>query len=460
MVANLDKRPTDNRPGIEVHNRVRLTTENLESSQVLLHIELESQEMERALEASYKRLANRIQVPGFRRGKVPRAILERFLGKETMLKEAEEHAVTEFYNRAIEEHHIEVIDQPKIEVLHNDPTIAFRATVAVRPSIELGDYKHIRLKREEVTVEEAEVDKALEQLRLQQAPWEPVERPVALGDLVTMDVQGTLDGKSVLNETGLQYPVIQGSPVPIPGFAEKLEGLEKGAEATFSISLPQDYDNRQLAGQTIEFKVKVGEIKQKRLPNLDDEFAKSIGAGLDTLDQLRERLRTNLKARAEAEARARYEEQVIQAAMDLARLDVPEVLIEQETDAMLSEQASRFRGGQKGLDEYLANIGKTNEEMKQELHPQARRRVVRTLVLDKIAQAEGVAVSPEEVQAEIGALAQQAGERANQIRRAFESHQSRHSLEHVLLTRKTVQRLVEIASATEDQMPAAETPRT
>ncbi|MBI4294834.1 MAG: trigger factor [Chloroflexi bacterium] len=436
---------------------MRLTTENQENSRVLLHIELEADEMERALDDSYKRLARRVQVPGFRRGKVPRDILERFLGKETLLKEAEELAVTQFYNRAIEEQHIEAIAQPKIEVLHNEP-LAFRATVPVRPDVDPGDYKHVRLKQEEVTVGEAEVEKALEQLRLQQAPWEPAERPVAPGDLVTIDVQGTLDQKSVLDEKGLQYPVFQGSPMPVPGFAEKLQGLEKGTETAFAITMPQDYKNPQLAGQTIEFKVKVEEIKQKRLPELDDEFARSLGGGFDNLPQLKERLLSNLKARAEAEAMTRYEEQVVQTVTSLAKLDVPEVLVDREIDAMLNEQVSRFRGGQKSLEAYLAAIGKTDEEIRQEARPHARHRVVRALVLDKIAQVEDIKVSPEEVQAEIDGLAQQAGERADQLRRAFQSHQSRHSVEHAILTRKTVRRLAEIASAVADQTPAAESP--
>lgn len=445
---------------------MRLTKEKLDNSQVLLHIELEPPEMDKALEDSYKKIARQVQVPGFRKGKVPREILERFVGKEALLKEAEEHAVTEYYNKAIEENHIEAIAQPKIEVLHSDPVVAFRATVAVRPEVELGDYRSIRLKREEVTVSDVDVDNALEELRLQQAPWEPAERPVAFGDMVIMDAQATVEGDSVMNETAVQYPVVQGSVVPVPGFAENLQGVEKGVEKTFSISLPLDYANRHLAGKTMEFKVKVAEVKQKRIPNLDDEFAKSIGEGFDTLAQLREKVLSNLKVRADIEARARYEEQVVQAAIDQARMDLPDVMVDRETEAIISEQANRFRGGQKGLDEYLANVGKTNDQLKEEMRPEARRRVVRALVLDKIAEAEAINVSDEEVQAEVEALAKQAADRADQVRRAFESHQSRHSLEHAMLNRKTISRLVEMASAEQptpapvEQVPATETPKT
>jgi trigger factor len=427
---------------------VKVSTERIENSQVVLNIEVEPEEVESSLELAYRRLVKNTAIPGFRKGKAPRALLERFVGKEALLDDALEHLVPEVYNQAIEEQGIEVIAQPQIEVTQTDPVI-FKATVAIRPSIELGDYRQIRLAPEPVVVAEGEVAAAMEQLRYQQAPWVPAERPVQFGDLVTIDVEGSVDGEMVVNEKGTEYHVLQDLPVPVPGFAGELSGMEREQEKEFALSFPAEHQVKDLAGREYRFKVKVSEIKEKRLPELDDEFAKATGRGYDSLDSLREQVATDLKARAEARARKELEAKAVEAAVEQAQVEFPPILVEEEIDRMLSEQAGQFRQGRQGMEEYLRNIGKTSDELREESRPEATRLVTHSLVLGKLAEEEKVEVSPAEVDADVEAMVRGAGERGEELRRLFASPTARQSIERALLTRKTVQRLIEITSTPE-----------
>jgi len=433
---------------------VKVSTERIENSQVVLNIEVEPEEVENSLELAYRRLVKNTAIPGFRKGKAPRALLERFIGKEALLDDALEHLVPEVYNQAIEEQGIEVIAQPQIEVTQTDPVI-FKATVAIRPAIELGDYRQIRLAQETVVVAEDEVAAAMEQLRYQQAPWVPAERPVQFGDLVTIDVEGSLDGEMILNEKGTEYQVLQNLPMPVPGFAEELSGMEGGEEKEFSLSFPAEHQVKELAGKEYRFKVNASEIKEKKLPELDDEFAKSTGRGYDTLDSLREQVAADLKARAEARARKELEKKAVEAAVEKARLEFPSILVEEEIDRMLSDQAGQFRGGRQGMEEYLRNMGKTSDELREELRPEATRRVTHSLVLSKLAEEEKIEVSPAEVDADVETMVRGAGERGEELRRLFASAPARQSIERTLLTRKTVQRLIEISSTPEGAGEAA-----
>lgn len=433
---------------------MKVSTERIENSQVVLNIEVEPEEVESSLELAYRRLVKNTAIPGFRKGKAPRALLERFIGKEALLDDALEHLVPEVYAQAIEEQGIEVIAQPQIEVTQTDPVI-FKATVAIRPSIELGDYRQIRLSQETVVVADDEVAAAMEQLRYQQAPWVPAERPVQFGDLVTIDVEGSLDGEMILNEKGTEYHVLQNLPMPVPGFAEELSGMERGREKEFSLSFPAEHQVKELAGKEYRFKVNASEIKEKKLPELDDEFAKSTGRGYDTLDSLREQVAADLKARAEARARKELEEKAVEAAVEKARLEFPPILVEEEIDHMLSDQAGQFRGGRQGMEEYLRNMGKTSDELREELRPEATRRVTHSLVLSKLAEEEKIEVSPAEVDADVETMVRGAGEKGEELRRLFASAPARQSIERALLTRKTVQRLIEISSTPEGAGEAA-----
>lgn len=425
---------------------MKVSSERIENSQVVLKVEAEPEEVERSLEEAYRHLVKRADVPGFRRGKAPRAMLERYLGKEALLGEAVERLVPQLYSRAVEEQGIDAIAQPEIEITQTDPVI-FKATVPLRPTVELGNYREIRVDPEPVEVAEEEMEKAIEQVRYQHAPWQPVERPIQFGDLVTIDVKGSLEDGSLLDRKDLQYQVLKALPFPVPGFSEQLEGLDKGEEKEFTISFPADYEISHLAGKEYLFRVVVSEIKEKKLPEVNDEFAKSVGEGFEDLESLRQRIASALKALAEEKERRRFEEKVIDAVVELSKVDFPPVLVEREIDRLIRETEA-------SLEEGIRSRGRSEEELREELRPLATRRATIYLVLGKVAEEERIEVAEAEIEEEVEAIAQSAGERGEEIRRMFNSTTARPSLKEALLTRKTVKRLMEIASGEEPEIIA------
>ncbi len=253
---------------------MKVSSEKIEGSQVVLNVEVEEQEMEEAVEKAYHRLGAKAAVPGFRKGKAPRDMLERYYGTEAFVEDAAEHLLPEVYDRAIQENGVDVIGQPQIDVVQVNP-LSFKATVPVRPTTELGDYHEISLEREEVTVEDEEVEATLERLHHMQTPWEPVERPAKSGDLLAVDVKGTVEERVVIDEKEAPYLLTADPENALPGFSEQLEGAEKGEERAFSLTLPEN--RGELSGKECTFTVVVSEIKAKNLAELDDEFVKSLG---------------------------------------------------------------------------------------------------------------------------------------------------------------------------------------
>jgi len=429
---------------------MKVSNQSTENSQAILHIEAEPQEMEESLNKAYHHLVKGIDIPGFRKGKAPRHVLERYVGKEEFQREALEHLIPQLCNQVIEEQKMEVIAQPQIEILQVDPVV-FKSTFPLRPQVELGDYQHIRLAPEPAAVTEEEINSVMEQLRERRAVWAPVEHPVSFEDLVTIDIEERSEGNSINSYQGRQFPVIKDSPIPLPGFAEYLVGMEKGEEREFSLSYPDNYELKELAGKQYNFKVKLIEVKEKHLPELNDEFAKSLGQGIETLDALRESTATSLTNVAEERARRDFEQKVIEAVVDLAKVEFPPILVEQEIDRLLSERDRMFRR-QGGLESYLKTINKTEEEVREQLRPRATERVIQSLVLGKVAEEEKIEVSPAEIDVEIEKMIGSTEENAEELHKIFTTQQGRHWVEERLIIEKTVQRLVEIATgnATED----------
>lgn len=423
---------------------MKVSSERIENSQVVLQVEAEPEEVERSLEEAYRHLVKRADVPGFRRGKAPRAMLERYLGKEALLDEAVEHLVPQLYSRAIEEQGIDAIAQPEIEITQTDPVV-FKATVPLRPTVELGNYREIRVDPEPVEVAEEEMEKAIEQIRYEHAPWQPAERPIQFGDLVTIDVKGSSEDSSFLDSKDLQYQVIKDMPLPVPGFSEQLEGLQKGEEKEFTISFPADHEISQFAGKEYLFSVVVSEIKEKKLPEVDDEFAKSVGEGFEDLESLRQRIASALDAMAEEKERRRFEEKVIEAVVELSKVDFPPVSVEREIDRLIRETEA-------SLEERIRSSGKSEEELREELRPLATRRATIYLVLRKVAEEEEIEVAEAEIEEEMEAIAKSAGEKGEEIRKMLNSAVARQSLEEALRTKKTVKRLMEIASGEEPEI--------
>ncbi len=434
---------------------MKVTREKVEDAQAYLSIELEPAEVEASLEKSYHRLVKRTRIPGFRKGKAPRAILERYIGRAGLLDEALNELVPETYQKAIKEQSIEAIAQPHIEITQTDPVV-FKATVPLRPTVKLGDYQQIQVTPPSAKLAKDKVSAVMEQLRHQQATWEPAERPVQFTDLVVLDVESNVDGEPFINQKGVQYQVEPDVSVPVPGFAEQLPGMKIGGEKAFQLQLPSDYSRAELAGKEASFKVTVSEIKQEKLPPLDDELAKAVDPDCSTLGALREKVSTELKARAEEKARADFEEQVIQAVVDGAEVGFPPVLVEMEVARLFRESSQRLQMAGQGLEEYLNRINKTEVELREELRPLATKRVKVSLVLDKFAEAEKIVVGAAEIDAEVAdMLKSAAGDKQDELREFMNTPQARQSIEQSLITRKTIERLMVIAKGATEAAKAS-----
>ncbi len=433
---------------------MKVSTERLPESQVVLQIEVEDERLEQAMASAYRRLAAKVKIPGFRPGKVPRAILERHLGEHAILHEAIERLLPQVYREALEQEALDPIDQAEYELVTEQPFVA-KFTVPVRPSVDLGDYTSLRVPREPVVVEPERVQEGLEALHHRYATLEPVTRPVRWGDIVRADVQGTVDGAVIVQENDAEFQLLEDRTISLPGFAEALIGREKGAEFEFEVDVSEDAADERVRGRQAHYQVRVMEVKEEILPELDDDFARQVGEGFPSLAALRSRIEEDLRRALENEAEHRYHDRILEALVERVQLEYPPVLVERETERLLREQSDasqspRSRPGRSShdeLDRYLQQTGKSEEDLRAELRPLAEDRVRRSIVLAQVLEAENIQVTDAEVEAEISRLSSGAGGQADEVRRLFSSESAKESLRRSLMTKKTLERLVQIASA-------------
>ncbi|MCE2464876.1 MAG: trigger factor [Dehalococcoidia bacterium] len=427
---------------------MKVTKDESAVRQVTLTVALDSEDLEPFLDRAFRRNRNRVSIPGFRPGKAPRRIVETFLGREALVRDSLDYIVQESLDKAISDEGLDIFGQPDVEVVDVDP-VSFKATVPLEPVIQLGDLHQIDVAREPVEITEEQVGKVLESLRYNAAPWEPAERPVQFGDLVTLDVEGTIAGRQVANDQGVDFLPAQDNPYPFPGFSVYLEGLAEGQSKQFTLKVPEDYQDDSIAGEDCTFDVKVLQIKTKNLPDLDDEFAKGIEEGYESLEALKVSVRENLTEEATRYAEREFQESTLEKVISEASIEISDTTTEREIDHILEEQARGQQGSDASVEDYLANLGKSREESREELRTSAVERLSRFLVIRKLAQDENLEVDPEEVDSEIDRMATGAGAGSEAILRAFSSEDARSSIRTVLLTRKVLERLTQIVEGTE-----------
>lgn len=428
---------------------MKVTREKTEDRQAFLTVEMESTELEEALERAYHRLVKKTDIPGFRRGKAPRAMLESYIGRESLLKEALNSLIPDACDNAIKEQEIKALTHPNVEIIQTEPLV-FKVVVPLLPEIRLGDYRQIRMSPEPVDVTEDNINSVVDRIRHEQANWEPVERPVEFNDMVVIDIDGVADDKALINRKGTEYHVRKDQNLPLPGFAEQIVGMKRDEEKEFQLHIPEDFPKKEVADKQAIFKIKVNEIKQEKLPELNDDFARGVDEGFESMDKLREFISDGLKKTAEERAESEMRERIIQMAVDQAETEFPPLLVEVEIDKLLEQQLRRWQASGRDLDEYLSNINKTEQQLRDELRPAATKRVVRSLVLGKISQEEHVKVDKSEVDVEIdNMLKDTAPERVDDLKKFLNTPESRRSIMDVLVGRKTVERLADIASGQE-----------
>lgn len=443
--------------------KLKVTAERLPESQVELSVEVEAEAVARAMDRAYRRLVNRINVPGFRRGKAPRQIVERMVGRETLWQEGVEELVPNVYKEAVQQAQIQPIDEPQIDIVQQEPLV-LKFVVPVRPTVELANYRNIRIPKVEVGVTDADVAAALEQLREQYAEWVVVHRPAEPGDMVRVDVEGwvgaapllysvtgetlvrSAESETIVDRKDVKFWVSPENRFPAPGFAEHLVGVVAGQVKEFTLTLPADFRQPEYANRSAAFRVTVHDVEERRLPALDDEFAKKVG-DFESFDALRDDVRKKLQERLELEAARQLEDVVVRTVVDESKVELPPSLVAQEVDRLMERLTDRLKVENMSLDQYLKAINKSEGQLRDELRDDAVRNLKTTLVLDAVADSEGIKVSEGEVQGQIDRVSESLGDEAGQETvRLLSSPEGRLNIAFDLRTRKVIERLVALAT--------------
>ena len=381
--------------------------ENLEKNMAKLTIEVSADDLEKALQAAYLKEKNKISVPGFRKGKVPRAMIEKMYGPEIFYDDAANRLIPDAYAEAADESKLEIASQPKIDVvqLEKGKPFIFTAEVAVKPEVTLGEYKGLEVEKTDTAVTDEEVDAQVEKERDSNARTITVEdRPVQKGDQTIIDFEGFVDGVAFEGGKGEDYPLTIGSDAFIPGFEDQLIGAEKGAEVEVKVQFPAEYHAENLAGKPAVFKVTVKEIKAKELPALDDDFAQDVSE-FNTLEEYKADVRKKLEEKKEAAAKEAKEEAAIAKAIENAQMDIPEAMIDTQTRQMMDEFASRLQQQGLALQQYYQFTGMDNDKLAEQMKPNALKRIQTRLVLEAVVKAEDIKATEEEYKAEVEKMA-------------------------------------------------------
>lgn len=385
-----------------------LQVEKLEHNMAKLTIEVPAEDVEKALQAAYLKERKRISLPGFRKGKVPRQMIEKMYGPEVFYDDAANHMISEAYGKAYDECELEIVSQPKVEVtqLEKGKPFIFTAEVAVKPEVTLGEYKGLKVDKVSVEVTDEEVDAEIEKERERNARTvEVTDRAVQDKDEVTLDFEGFVDGEAFEGGKGEDYPLTIGSGAFIPGFEDQLIGAEIGKEMEVKVTFPEEYQAKELAGKEAVFKCTVKAIKAKELPELDDEFASDVSEEGETMDEYKAEVRGKIKERKEREAKEKKENQTVEQAVANAEIDLPEPMVDLQARQMADDFARRIMQQGMSLEQYFQFTGLSEEKMMEELKPQAEKRIRTRLVLEAIVAAENIEVSDERLEEELKKMA-------------------------------------------------------
>ncbi len=437
---------------------MKVTTSELPPRQIALDIEIEQERLDRAMDEAFRRLAGRVNVPGFRKGKAPRSLVERVVGRETVVEDALDHLVPQAVSDAIQEQKLEPYDRPRVESIEFEP-LRVRAVVPLEPKVNLGDYKSLSVPREAVQIDDAQVSSVIDRLRESYAQWVPVERPAAAGDRVGLDVKGETvdDNRAVVDSQDAEYVIDPEAPQPAPGFAETIQGMQAGDEKTFTLAFADDYHNKDLAGKPVVFSVKLHDVKEKQLPELDDTFAQQVGEYADAA-ALRTAIQTQLRDREEERVRQQVEEAALDRLVEISDVQVAPQVIAHQAEHLADSFAKTVEQQGLKLDQYLRLTGKDEKTFRDEVTTEAEKRVRRSLALDAFAEAERIAVDPSEVEEEIrkASAANSEAETAQTLAQA--NPQTRARVEGLLRERKALATLLDLtASAGEVSKPAGKT---
>lgn len=426
--------------------------ERLEGNEVALEIEVGPEKVEEALQRAYRKVVNRVNIPGFRRGKAPRPVVEAFVGKEALYEEALEEVIPEAYNEAVEETRIEPVSQPKIDVvqMEDGKSLIFKANVVVKPEPKLGQLTGITVKVPKIKVTDQDVEERLEVMRNRYARLDKVEdsEPAAMGDVLTIDFTGYIGDEPFPGGSGQDYSLELGSGTFIPGFEEQLVGMKAGEGKSITVTFPEDYHAEDMRGVEARFEVKVKEIKRRVLSPLNDEFAKDVSE-FETLEELRQDIRRELEEVARKNQEQLAKSKVIAKVVEDAEVDIPQEMIDTQIDYQVRQFAQQLAYQGMYLEDYLKVTGKTFDEFKEEFQKNAEQVVRNNLVLEAVAKQLNLEVTEEEFREQVEKVARQMGMQAGDVADKLED--SRARIEFGILMDKAVDYLYANATIIETE---------
>ena len=425
---------------------MKVTVENGENQQVTLTIEVEAAEVNKAVDQACKRLANRVSIPGFRKGKAPRMIVERHVGKDAVLQEAFDIVAPKALSKAFDEQKIDPVTRPSvdIETLEEGKDLVFKATGTPRPEVKLGDYKGLNVPKNEVSITDEDVEKQLKTFQDRQGKLvdAPEGAEVKDGDFTTLDFKGFVDGEAFDGGEGKDYPLQIGSNSFIPGFEDQLVGAKIGEERDVNVKFPEEYHAKELAGKDATFKCTIRSIKTKELPAIDDELAKKVSK-FETLDELKADIRKNLEENAERTAENDQKSAAIEMATNNITVDIPAVMIDNRVTAMIQEMAMRLEQQGMKLEQYLQYAGTDIAKLREQYRETAEKNVKTDLMLEEVAKAEDIKVEAKDLDEEVAAMAAAYGATPQQVQKIIKEQGRIGDLAASVLRKKTAQFIID-----------------
>lgn len=425
---------------------MKVTVENGENQQVTLTIEVEAAEVNKAVDQACKRLANRVSIPGFRKGKAPRMIVERHVGKDAVLQEAFDIVAPKALSKAFDEQKIDPVTRPSvdIETLEEGKDLVFKATVTPRPEVKLGDYKGLNVPKNEVNITDEDVEKQLKTFQDRQGKLvdAPEGAEVKDGDFTTLDFKGFVDGEAFDGGECKDYPLQIGSNSFIPGFEDQLVGAKIGEERDVNVKFPEEYHAKELAGKDATFKCTIRSIKTKELPAIDDELAKKVSK-FETLDELKADIRKNLEENAERTAENDQKSAAIEMATNNITVDIPAVMIDNRVTAMIQEMAMRLEQQGMKLEQYLQYAGTDIAKLREQYRETAEKNVKTDLMLEEVAKAEDIKVEAKDLDEEVAAMAAAYGATPQQVQKIIKEQGRIGDLAASVLRKKTAQFIID-----------------
>jgi len=420
--------------------------EKKEGNSGVLTVEVNSKRVDDALDQAFKKVVKTVNVPGFRKGRVPRPIFEQKFGVESLFQDALDILLPEAYSEAVEEAAIEPVDKPDIDIddMEKGKQLVFRATVTVKPEVKLGEYKGLEVEVEPTEVTDEDVDQEITQLQEKNADLVAIEDgEIQKGDTVVMDFEGFVDGEPFEGGKAENYSLEIGSGQFIPGFEEQLEGVKTGQETEVNVEFPEDYQSEDLAGKAAKFQVKVHDIKRKDLPELDDEFAKDVNEEHESFEDLKKDVREKLEVAKKQESEAAMKDTLVEKASENAEIDIPQSMINTEVDRMLEEFGQRLESQGMTMDMYYQFAQTDEEGMKAQFQDDAQKRVRMNLTLEAISNVEELEASDEDVNQEIEKMAEMYQRSADEIKQILAMQGGIDTLKADLKVRKAIDFLVE-----------------